>query len=235
MSWSYLWSHLYIFGGCCCVLVGWGEWTPFSSYTRWSSTVPGRRSSCMALGLQSNPVVRSNARASTMTIWKVTSRPTWTADGSIKSVMAMAWRTRTWRGLSAATFNAFFLPSVLSPLHGDNDITEKLAVSTLSLKHWQLPVSALMMDSAPMPHSFLLDQYVNPLWSMASSGRATKLIYESISGASGQMGPFQSPSPFVSSQIRTTVIHVILRQAIEKIEKRHKKRTKSSSTLTPLT
>lgn len=136
------------------------------------------------------------------------------------------------KGTFAATFNTLFLPSVLPPLRDDNDVTQKLAVSALSLRRWQLPVSAPMMDSAPMPHSldsapmphsFLLDRYVNPLWSAASSSWATKLIYESISGASGQMGPFQSPSWFVSSQIRTTVIHVILLQAMERIKKRHKK------------
>lgn len=93
------------------------------------------------------------------------------------------------------------LPSFrLPPLRDDNDVMEKLVVSALSLRRCQLPVSAPMMDSAPMPHSFLLDRYVNPLWSAASLSWATKLIYESISGASGQMGPFQSPSRFVSSQ-----------------------------------
>lgn len=58
----------------------------------------------------------------------------------------------------------------------------------LLLRRWRPPVSAPMMDSARMPHSFLLDQYVNPLRGLASSRWETILIYESISEASGQTG-----------------------------------------------
>lgn len=68
------------------------------------------------------------------------------------------------------------------------DIAEKLGVMALLLRRWRPPVSAPMMDSARMPHSFLLDQYVNPLRGSASSRRETILIYESISEASGQTG-----------------------------------------------
>lgn len=58
----------------------------------------------------------------------------------------------------------------------------------LLLRLWRPPVSAPMMDSARMPHSFLLDQYVNPLRGSASSRWETILIHESISEAAGQIG-----------------------------------------------
>lgn len=68
------------------------------------------------------------------------------------------------------------------------DITEKLAVMALLLRRWRPPVSAPMMDSARMAHSFLLERYVNPPRGSASSRWETILIYESISEASGQTG-----------------------------------------------
>lgn len=92
-------------------------------------------------------------------------------------------RTLTWRRLSALPSTALFLPSSRW-----QQITVKLCIMALLLRVWQLPVSVQMMDSARMPHSFLLDQYVNPLWSSASWSWETILIYESISEASGQTG-----------------------------------------------
>lgn len=181
----------------------------FSSYTRCIWTFPESHSTSMAFSLQSLPIVQSGTRAasSKWSPWrygKWRAGATWMADGSITYVTALAWWTNVKGTLSCNLQRP--LPSVLPPLRDDNGVTEKLAVSALLLQRWQLPVSAAMMDSAPMPHSFLLDRYVNPLWSAASSSWETKLIYESISWASGQMGPFQSASRFVSFQIATTVL-----------------------------
>lgn len=87
--------------------------------------------------------------------------------------------TLTWKAISALTSTALFLPPY-------DHFIAALCMMLLLLHVWQLPVSAQMMDSAQMPHSFLLNQYKNPLWSSASWSCETMLIYESISGASGQ-------------------------------------------------
>lgn len=163
----------------------------FSSYKRCYWTFPESRSSSIAQ--RPLATVRSDTRTATSkrSPWryeKWRAEATWMADGSIMSATLMAWWTNG-KGTLRCNLQRP-LPSVFPPLRDDNNVTERLAVSALLLQRWQLPVSAPMMDSAPMPHSFLLDRYVNPLWNAASSSWATKLIYESISWASGQMGPF---------------------------------------------
>lgn len=174
-----LWEFLYYFGG--------RRVKAFSSYTRCSWTFPESPFSSLVISLQSGPDTRAATfKRSPWRYGKWRAGATWMADGSITCVTAMAW----WTNVKGTLNLQRPLPSVRPLVRDDNDVTEKPAVSALLLQQWQLPLSAAMMDSAPMPHSFLLDRYVNPRPSKAPSSRATKLIYESISWASVQMGPF---------------------------------------------